>query len=656
MRIGKLINTSIRIKILFILMLISTLSLFFSFSIFIAYDFVSYRSKAIDDLVQLANVVGNQNDAAVQFKQVGSVQQSLFNILHKDKSILYGCIFDQNNTLFAFYDTAVIPKEIDEEVFDYSQFILSDSLNLANSTFVPEFREEGINFQLFKNYLEVYVPIQDENEKISIVYLRSDLSLLYDRYIRYAGVLISISFVTLIVAFLLSLNLQRLISRPVLALAHTTNEISKKKDYSIRIQQKRKDEIGTLISGFNQMLAEIEQQNESLIQAKEAAEHSAKAKEEFLANMSHEIRTPMNAIMGVTDFLNDTELSEVQRNYLDIIKNSADNLLVIINDILDLSKIESGKLVFEETAVKPSSIINTIIESCRPRFEKKNLAIYTELDPKMPESFLGDPVRFNQILLNLFTNAIKFTIEGSITIGSKLVEEDAKTVLLRFYVADTGIGIPRDKFDVIFSSFTQATNATTRKYGGTGLGLSISQKLVEMQDGQMYLESEVVKGSTFSFEIRFKKNTEQRLGKRKKEPSTFEIPQKLDNVGTKSILLAEDNEVNQMLVVTLLEQWKYHVDVAENGKKAIEMLQGKNYDLILMDVHMPELDGYDATKAIRKELGAAKSKVPIIAMTASALQGEAERCLEAGMDDYISKPFNKNILYEKIVRFTTQEE
>lgn len=652
MIIKKFINSSIRVKILFILMLISTLSLVLSFSIFIAYDFFSFQSKNIEDLKQYASLVGNQNEVTVRFNQPPSAKDDLFKLLSKDDKIIYGSFF-VNDTIFAYYDRTVLPDTV-LNLENIATYIFNDSLALPESSFKPVYQQSGSNFKLFQNYFEVYVPIEDENGYLFTVYLRSDLSALYERYIRYAGVLISISFVTLIIAFLLSLNLQKLISKPVLALANTTNEISKKKDYSIRIEQKRKDEIGTLINGFNQMLSEIEQQNENLIQAKDIAEHSAKAKEEFLANMSHEIRTPMNAIMGVVDFLNDTSLNDKQQNYLDIIKNSADNLLVIINDILDLSKIESGKLVFEEAVIKPASIINTIIESCRPRFEKKKLEIKIDLDPRTPENFIGDPVRFGQILLNLFTNAIKFTIKGSITIGSKFIIDDYDTVTLKFYVKDTGIGIPREKFEVIFSSFTQATNATTRKYGGTGLGLSISQRLVEMQNGKMDLESEVGKGSTFSFEVTFKKTTQQHLDK--------DVPTPVEDIrinkanSSKSILLAEDNEVNQMLVVTLLNQWDYKVDVAENGIEAIEKLKSNNYDLILMDVHMPEMDGYDATKSIRKDLNGIKSEVPIIAMTASALQGEAERCLEAGMDDYISKPFNKNILYEKIVRFTAVED
>jgi len=570
--------------------------------------------------------------------------------------ITHACIF-AGDSIFAYYDR-IVSQEVEQRKgadrtekhkFDY-RFVLE------NSFLVPIYKIDNVDFNLWNNYLSIHHTVKNlGGGKICTIYLHSNLNTFYDRYIRFTSVILLILVTTLIVVFVISLNLQRIISNPILQIANTTHVVTDKKDYSIRLENERKDEIGTLMKGFNEMLSEIEHRTHHLVEAKEHAEQSAKAKEQFLANMSHEIRTPMNAIMGITDLLVDTSLTDKQLNYLDIIKSSSENLLVIINDILDLSKIESGKLVFEEGVIDPRRIIHNIVEGYRSKFEEKDLNVKIKIADTVPNTFIGDPVRFNQILLNLFTNAVKFTIDGGVIIGGDLIEESDDVVKLCFYVKDTGIGIPKEKFDSIFSSFTQATSETTRKFGGTGLGLSISKQLVEMQEGSISVESQEGIGSRFSFEIPFKKNKEEsatlKTAKLQNRPATNK-PILLDSEkDTARILLAEDNEINQMLVITLLGQWNVPVDTAKNGKIAVEMLQKQDYSLILMDVHMPEMDGYDATKLIRSELPSPKSEIPIIAMTASALKGEADRCLEAGMNDYISKPFNKEVLLEKITHF-----
>ncbi|MCS6833986.1 MAG: ATP-binding protein, partial [Flammeovirgaceae bacterium] len=416
-----------------------------------------------------------------------------------------------------------------------------------------------------------------------------------------------------------------------------------------------------LVSGFNEMLAEIERQNKDLIQAKEQAERSAKIKEQFLANMSHEIRTPMNGMKPFIELMLETELNQQQRKYMEIIKSSSDNLLVIINDILDITKIESGHLVFEEDVIELNTLIEKVIENQRVLFEQKKIQVYKKIAPDVPPTFLGDPVRLSQILMNLFSNAVKFTEQGSITIGANLLESTKDSVLLRFYVKDTGIGIPEDKLDYIFNIFTQAHSSTTRKYGGTGLGLSICKQLVEMQKGKIWVESKLNEGSTFYFQIYFKNHKQREKPKRPKLPLSLDISDinlknELKEYFSKNIslpiLLAEDNETNQEVVKEFFKKINENISVvvAQNGKIVLEMLEKNDFSLILMDLHMPELDGYDTASAIRNHPTARYKNIPIIAMTASPSKEKAEQCLSIGMDDYISKPINMNEFADKLLR------
>ncbi|HET6227646.1 MAG TPA: response regulator [Bacteroidia bacterium] len=382
--------------------------------------------------------------------------------------------------------------------------------------------------------------------------------------------------------------------------------------------------------------------NELLKTQKELKE-TMKVKEQFLANMSHEIRTPMNAIIGFTDLILKTTLNTEQKQYVDAIKTSGQNLLVIVNDILDFSKSQAGKLVFEQIDIQLSQAISTLVDLMLPKSMEKNIRLSFKIDPQIPDHIIGDPTRLNQILINLVGNAIKFTEEGEIKIGVQLISETEEDVELRFSVHDTGIGIPADKLDSIFEGFTQATNETTRKYGGTGLGLTIVKQLVEQQGGQMKVESSVNKGSVFSFNLSFKK------GKGDIKNKTCEKEVIAKTLDALNVLLVEDNYLNQVLATKVLTNWNWKVDVAGNGKIAVEKLQENNYDIILMDIQMPEMDGYEATKYIRTKLSPPKSTIPIIAMTAHAISGEIERCEKVGMNDYISKPFNEDNLYSKIL-------
>lgn len=392
---------------------------------------------------------------------------------------------------------------------------------------------------------------------------------------------------------------------------------------------------------------------EQILKAKEAAESAKEMQEQFLANTSHEIRTPMNGIIGMTSQLLDSKLSKEQLEYALAIKESSNNLMVIINDLLDLSKIKAGKMAFETIPFSISDLCKNLVFTLQYRSSEKNIKLISSIDEKIPCALLGDPVRLNQVLLNLAGNAIKFTEEGEVKINVKLLKDDGKKVRLLFSVHDTGIGIPNNKLDKIFESFTQVNATTTRKYGGTGLGLTIAKQIIEQQGGTISVSSKVNEGSTFVFVLDFTKT--KKKAKEIKEP-TFSDPFNQNfNLSKINILIVDDNLVNQRVAALTLKKWNVNVSVADDAKSAIEQLKSGNIHLILMDIAMPEMDGLEATKYIREKLASPICNTPIMAMTASALIGEEEKCITAGMNDYISKPFNPNDLFNKIIRFIPKE-
>jgi len=369
------------------------------------------------------------------------------------------------------------------------------------------------------------------------------------------------------------------------------------------------------------------------------AEDAVKAKQQFLSNMSHEIRTPMNAIIGFTKVVLKTELSEKQKEYLNAIKLSGDALIVLINDILDLAKVDAGKMTFEQAPFKMASSISAMLHLFETKIQERNLELVKEYDSKIPEVLIGDPVRLHQIILNLVSNAVKFTTTGKIIVAVNLVSEDSEKVVIEFAVTDTGIGIPENKIKKIFENFQQASSGTSRLYGGTGLGLAIVKQLVESQGGTIHVKSEIGEGSTFSFTLSFQKAK----GEEELVPELLELDKKIKNI---KILVVEDIALNQLLMKTLLDDFGFERDIAANGKIAIEKLKTKTYDVILMDLQMPEMNGFEATEYIRNTM---HSKIPIIALTADVTTADLAKCKAVGMNDYIAKPVDERVLYSKIV-------
>lgn len=371
----------------------------------------------------------------------------------------------------------------------------------------------------------------------------------------------------------------------------------------------------------------------------EMAKNAVKSKQQFLSNMSHEIRTPMNVIIGFTKVLLKTELSLKQKEYLTAIKLSGDALIVLINDILDLAKVDAGKMTFEQIPFSLKHSITSMLQLFEAKIFEKNLILEKKYDDLIPDVLLGDSVRLHQVIINLLSNAVKFTSKGKIALGIKLLSEDERIVKIEFSVKDTGVGIAENNLSKIFDNFQQAYTDTSRLFGGTGLGLAIVKQLIESQGGSIFVKSKLGKGSTFSFILSFYKTD-----KLAAQDENFAEP--IPNILIINVLVVEDIALNQLLMKTILDDFGFERDIAENGLIAIEKLQKKTYDIILMDLQMPEMNGFETTEFIRNTMG---SDIPIIALTADVTTMDIEKCKAVGMNDYLAKPLNEKLLYSKII-------
>ena len=502
-------------------------------------------------------------------------------------------------------------------------------------TLMTQYKDSLINKETAEKIAELRTEFETENKEKEITLLKKQKEIN-----RLFNLSLIISAALLLILFFVYYNRNRLKKKSVQLLKKQNKEIKDQRNELIAKNEQ-----------INQQKEELTAQAEKLQEANEEIYRNSKLKELFFASTSHEIRTPLNVISGFANLLSKTRLDQKQQSYSQAILTSAKNLLVVVNDVLDYSKMEAGKLKLETIPFDIYKLIILFFNSIKIKADEKGIIMEKKMDEKIPPWIEGDPVRLNQILTNLCSNAIKFTGEqGKTGLKINLSQETEKLVWIRFEVWDTGIGIPEDKLSSIFEIYQQAEEHTTRKYGGTGLGLSIVKKLTEAQGGKIWVESSPAKGSRFFVEIPYLKTKKEKLVP---DEIKEEAQGKLDG---HSILLVDDNNLNLTLAVDTIREFNKNIRVhtAENGKEAIFMISKNNYDVIIMDVQMPEMDGIEATRKIRTELKKSINAFPVLGMSAYTNPEEKEKCMEAGMNDYLTKPFIPDELFEKIIKLTNK--
>ena len=613
-------DLSIRNKIILLITSVFFIA-FISLSVFIYfYSKKELKTSTQNQIKLLSRILGESNSAAILFNDTAGARKSLKSI-HLIKELTQVSILDSDNHVVAQYQTKNAKELVNLHLY-YS--INKDTIIDSRQFFID------IHPILFKG---------DTIGKIIVTHNKQFFQNKSKKYVFYQFL---IFFIIFLVAFIFVLIFQRFISRPVKSLTNTMKSVSKHNDYTIRLHPKGKDELGEMMQVFNHMLSHIEKQSNELIKSKEKAINLAEAKDKFLAQMSHEIRTPLNAIFGFINLFEKTNLSSDQKMYLGYVKSSLENLGGIINDILDFSKIEAGELLIEKKEFDLIEMLNSLIHIYEPKAIEKNLIFKLIIEDNVPKIIYSDKLRLNQILGNLISNALKFTKEGSVIIHVAAKEITKHYHRIIFSITDTGIGIPKDKINLIFEEFKQASGDITVKYGGTGLGLSIVKKLVEMLNGNLTIESKLGKGSTFSFFLDLESKKDFIESKKDSKLPLQEVKNIIKEKQLK-ILVAEDNKLNRILIKKILQNITDKITLVENGKEVVSILEKQEFDMILMDIQMPVMNGYQATEHIRTYFKDTphKRNIPIIALSAAVTETERNKAKHLGMNFFIPKPFKE---------------